>query len=141
MLNVHNISRRQFLKTTGATSALVLGANLAPSAFIPHARAAATSAQPNVFVSIANDGIVTLTCSRSEMGQGVRTGMPMILADELEADWTRVRIWQAPGDESKYDPPGKDGQNTDGSRSTPSPLPSTTWTRVPSPSSPRLISR
>ena len=118
MLNVHNISRRQFLKTTGATSALVLGTTLAPGAFIPNARAAAASAQPNVFVSIAGDGIVTLTCSRSEMGQGVRTGMPMILADELEADWARVRIWQAPGDESKYDPPGKDGQNTDGSRST-----------------------
>jgi isoquinoline 1-oxidoreductase beta subunit len=52
------------------------------------------------------------------MGQGVRTGIPMILADELEADWRRVKIWQAPGDEAKYDPAGKDGQNTDGSRST-----------------------
>ena len=62
--------------------------------------------------------MVTITCSRSEMGQGVRTGIPMILADELEADWHRVSIWQAPGDETKYDPAGKDGQNTDGSRST-----------------------
>ena len=35
------------------------------------------------------------------MGQGVRTGIPMILADELEADWSRVKIWQAPGDETK----------------------------------------
>jgi isoquinoline 1-oxidoreductase beta subunit len=42
----------------------------------------------------------------------------MIMADELEADWRRVKIWQAPGDETKYDPPGKDAQNTDGSRST-----------------------
>ncbi|MDX1556892.1 MAG: molybdopterin cofactor-binding domain-containing protein, partial [Xanthomonadales bacterium] len=78
----------------------------------------AESAQPNVFVAIASDGTVTLTNSRSEMGQGVRTGMPMILADELEADWSRVKIWQAPGDETKYDPAGKDQQNTDGSRST-----------------------
>ena len=62
--------------------------------------------------------MVTITCSRSEMGQGVRTGIPMILADELEADWQRVKIWQAPGDAEKYDPAGKDGQNTDGSRST-----------------------
>ena len=49
-------------------------------------------------VEIASDGQVTITCSRIEMGQGVRTGIPMILADELEADWDRVSIWQAPGD-------------------------------------------
>ncbi|MBT6272798.1 MAG: xanthine dehydrogenase family protein molybdopterin-binding subunit [Chromatiales bacterium] len=42
----------------------------------------------------------------------------MILADEMEADWSRVQLWQAPGDETKYDPAGKDAQNTDGSRST-----------------------
>ena len=118
MSTVHNISRRDFLKTTGTTTALVLGANLVPHALIPNARAATGPAQPNLFVSIDTDGTVTLTCNRSEMGQGVRTGIPMIMADELEADWTRVKIWQAPGDETKYDPAGKDGQNTDGSRST-----------------------
>ncbi len=48
----------------------------------------------------------------------MRTGIPMILADELEADWQRVRIRQAPGDETRYDPAGKDAHNTDGSRST-----------------------
>jgi isoquinoline 1-oxidoreductase beta subunit len=47
------------------------------------------------------------------MGQGVRTGMPMIVADELEADWSRVRVVQAPGDEVRYG-----NQDTDGSRST-----------------------
>ncbi len=47
----------------------------------------------------------------------VRTGIAMILADELEADWQRVRIRQAPGDETRFDPAGKDQQNTDGSRS------------------------
>ena len=47
------------------------------------------------------------------MGQGVRTGMPMIVADELEADWKRVRVVQAPGDEERYG-----NQDTDGSRST-----------------------
>ncbi|NIR92069.1 MAG: xanthine dehydrogenase family protein molybdopterin-binding subunit [Gammaproteobacteria bacterium] len=118
MWNVRNMSRRDFLKSTGATTALVLGAHLMPHSLISGAKAAAGSAQPNLFVRIDSDGTVTLTCSRSEMGQGVRTGMPMILADELEADWTRVKIWQAPGDETKYDPAGKDGQNTDGSRST-----------------------
>ena len=53
------------------------------------------------------------TCHRSEMGQGVRTGMPMVVADELEADWAQVRVAQAPGDEARYG-----NQDTDGSRST-----------------------
>jgi isoquinoline 1-oxidoreductase beta subunit len=118
MWKVQNISRREFLKSTGATTALMLGANFVPHSLIASAQAAAGSAQPNFFVRIDPDGTVTLTCSRSEMGQGVRTGIPMILADELEADWTRIKIWQAPGDETKYDPAGKDAQNTDGSRST-----------------------
>ena len=118
MLEVLNCSRRAFLKGAGATTVLILGADLVPSSLIPSAEAAANVVQPNFFVAIDTTGTVTLTCSRSEMGRGVRTGIPMILADELEADWKRVKIWQAPGDETKYDPPGKDGQNTDGSRST-----------------------
>ncbi|HXL82975.1 MAG TPA: molybdopterin cofactor-binding domain-containing protein, partial [Casimicrobiaceae bacterium] len=68
---------------------------------------------PLVFVAIGEDGIVSIVCHRSEMGQGVRTGMPMIVADELEADWSRVRVIQAPGDEVRYG-----NQDTDGSRST-----------------------
>ena len=120
MSGVHNISRRDFLKHTGATGALVLGAHVVPGSMVAavQAQAAGRSVQPNLFVGVADDGTVTITCSRSEMGQGVRTGIPMILADEMEADWQRVKIWQAPGDETKYDPAGKDGQNTDGSRST-----------------------
>ena len=117
MAMIENLSRRNVLKGAGATTALVLGAKMAPSSLIGSALAA-TSVQPNLFVRIDASGVVTLTCSRSEMGQGVRTGIPMILADELEADWNRVKIWQAPGDAEKYDPAGKDGQNTDGSRST-----------------------
>jgi isoquinoline 1-oxidoreductase beta subunit len=89
-----------------------------PRGLFGEAQAAGTMATPNHFVAIDASGTVTLTCSRSEMGQGVRTGMPMIIADEMEADWNRVKIWQAPGDATKYDPPGKDAQNTDGSRST-----------------------
>ncbi len=120
MSGIRNLSRRDFLRNAGITGAVVLGAQVAPGSLVSAARAQSTGAsvQPNLFVSIADDGMVTITCSRSEMGQGVRTGIPMILADELEADWQRVRIWQAPGDAEKYDPAGKDGQNTDGSRST-----------------------
>lgn len=117
MAAILNISRRDFIKTSGAASALVIGANFVPGGLVSEAQAQAV-AQPNLFVSIAGDGVVTITCSRAEMGQGARTGIPMILADELEADWDRCTLWQAPGDETKYDPAGKDGQNTDGSRST-----------------------
>ena len=113
-MKIHRPTRREFLALTGiTTSGLMLGACL-PDGKANHG----DGVRPNLFVAIDPDGMVTLTCSRSEMGQGVRTGMPMILADELEADWSRVRIWQAPGDPEKYDPAGKDGQNTDGSRST-----------------------
>ena len=68
---------------------------------------------PKIFVSIAPDGTVSIVVHRSEMGQGVRTSLPRIVADELEADYKRVRVVQAPGDEVKYG-----NQDTDGSRST-----------------------
>ncbi|HEV7874945.1 MAG TPA: xanthine dehydrogenase family protein molybdopterin-binding subunit, partial [Enterovirga sp.] len=67
---------------------------------------------PTVFVAIAPDGTVTVTNHRSEMGQGVRTSVALVVADELEADWARVRVVQAPGDEARYG-----NQDTDGSRS------------------------
>ncbi|MEM7497886.1 MAG: molybdopterin cofactor-binding domain-containing protein [Pseudomonadota bacterium] len=67
---------------------------------------------PLVFVSIDADGTVTIVAHRSEMGQGARTSLPMIIADEMDADWSRVKIVQAPGDELRYG-----NQNTDGSRS------------------------
>jgi isoquinoline 1-oxidoreductase subunit beta len=66
-----------------------------------------------VFVAIAPDGIVTIIAHRSEMGTGVRTSLPLIVAEELEADWSRVRVQQAHGDEVRYG-----NQDTDGSRST-----------------------
>ena len=68
---------------------------------------------PKIFVSIAPDGTVSIVVNRSEMGQGIRTSLPRIVADELEADYKRVRVVQAPGDEVKYG-----NQDTDGSRST-----------------------
>lgn len=67
---------------------------------------------PLVFVGIKKDGTVTITAHRSEMGTGSRTSLPMVVADEMEADWSRVKIIQAPGDEPTYG-----NQDTDGSRS------------------------
>ena len=67
---------------------------------------------PAAYVRVAPDGRVTLVCHRSEMGQGIRTTMPMIIADEMEADWALCRVEQAEADEDRYG-----SQNTDGSTS------------------------
>jgi isoquinoline 1-oxidoreductase beta subunit len=118
-IHIENVSRRAFLAGTAAAGGLVLAARILPAFAqdapkygadgMPHG----TVNDPRVFVSIADDGTVTIVCHRSEMGQGVRTGMPVIVAEELEADWARVKVAQAPGDEAKYG-----NQDTDGSRST-----------------------
>ena len=104
-----NVSRRDALKLGGG---FALSMTLAPGLRRTAAAATGDAAfAPNVFVSIAKDGTVTIMAHRSEMGQGIRTGLPMIVADELEADWSRVKVEQAVGDE-KYGV-----QYTDGSRS------------------------
>ncbi|MET0346798.1 MAG: xanthine dehydrogenase family protein molybdopterin-binding subunit [Casimicrobiaceae bacterium] len=122
-LLIANVSRRRFLQGTSAFGGLVLAVGLpaaADAADAPSAPKYGADGMPHgwvdsplVFVGIGEDGIVSIVCHRSEMGQGVRTGMPMIVADELDADWKRVRVVQAPGDEERYG-----NQDTDGSRST-----------------------
>lgn len=67
---------------------------------------------PLVFVSIHPDDTVLITVHRPEMGQGIRTSLALVVADELEAEWPRVRVTQAPADEARYG-----SQDTDGSRS------------------------
>src|SRR5436305_2241391 len=118
---VENVSRRHVLKGAVAAGGLVLAAPLARSANAATAPTYGTGAgamphgvvvDPRIFVSIAPDGIVSIVAHRAEMGTGVRTSLPMIVADELEADWARVRVVQAEGDEVKYG-----NQDTDGSRS------------------------
>ena len=113
MATISNVSRREFLTTIGLTSGgLVLGVGLARHGLtMAGAAEAASPHNLNVFVSIDPAGLVTVVVHRSEMGQGVRTAMPMIVADELEADWARVAIVQATGDPKYGD------QNTDGSTS------------------------
>lgn len=68
--------------------------------------------EPVVYVQLDPSGRVAIICPRSEMGQGIRTTLAMIIADEMEADWKDVQVVQAPGDEKKYG-----SQNTDGSTS------------------------
>ncbi|MGO9710622.1 MAG: molybdopterin cofactor-binding domain-containing protein [Polyangiaceae bacterium] len=118
------VPRRSFLVSLGlATGALALG--VAPAAAKPPPAPEASSWRrptfeqmpvdggltPNAFVHIAADGLVTIACARSEMGQGVRSSLPALVADELGADPARVAILQADGDEAYGN------QDTDGSSS------------------------
>ena len=124
MQNLHEtpISRRSLLQG-GASLAFTLGVT---GSGLVYAQDAAKEAKkygadsmpggtvddPLVFVSIAADGTVTLIAHRAEMGTGVRTSLPMVVADEMEARWERVKIVQAGVDEARYG-----NQNVDGSRS------------------------
>ncbi|NWC00327.1 xanthine dehydrogenase family protein molybdopterin-binding subunit [Pseudomonas gingeri] len=115
-----NLSRRGFLKGVGATGALLLAATWGlPDAWAEGEKKYGADGMPHgwiddpkVYVSIEADGSVTVICNRSEMGQGVRTSLSMVVADELEADWALVRVRQAPADEVRFG-----NQDTDGSRS------------------------
>lgn len=117
MATLSKLNRRDFLRMTGLASAgLALHAAFNLSASSPVAAtglksSAATGAMLNVFVHIAANNRVTIVAHRSEMGQGIRTSLPQVVADELDADWDKVDILQAQGDEKYGD------QNTDGSNS------------------------
>ncbi|MFE1602148.1 xanthine dehydrogenase family protein molybdopterin-binding subunit [Methylobacterium sp. ID0610] len=112
-----NVSRRGLL---GGAGALVLALSLRtparaadePKTFGADAMPHGWRDDPHLFVAIAPDGTVTVTCHRSEMGQGVRTSVALVVADELDADWAKVKVAQAQGDETKFG-----NQDTDGSRS------------------------
>ncbi len=118
---IENVSRRGMLGGLLAGTAFVLAFRVGPAEAreplkpyptgadgMPHK----TVADPNVFISIDADGAVTIVTHRAEMGTGIRTSLPMVIADEMEADWSRVKLVQAQGDEPKYG-----NQDTDGSRS------------------------
>ena len=113
--------RRGFLKGMLGAGALVLSVRwmpetllaagtdpVAPDALAPMANA---PLRPSVYLAIDTDGTVYIIAHRSEMGSGSKTALPRIVADELDADWARVKIVQAPGDEKFGD------QDTDGSHS------------------------
>src|SRR4051812_6942036 len=89
-------SRRDFLASIFSSGALLLGARLLPAQQITAASDVKDATwNPNIWIGINSDGSVVIVTHRSEMGTGIRTSLPMVLADELEADWTRVRLHQA----------------------------------------------
>ncbi len=109
-MSAPSLSRREFIATGAAAGSLVLAVDLrgatrrVPGPFAPEFA-------PNAFLEIGADGGVTIWVSKSEMGQGVRTALPMIVAEELEADWSRVRIRQADAD-PKYGDQGTGGSES-----------------------------
>ncbi|MBC8506180.1 MAG: molybdopterin-dependent oxidoreductase, partial [Chloroflexi bacterium] len=97
------VNRRDFLKVVGTAGAsLMIAVYLEPgSRLAAAAQADAVSEdtfQPNLYIKIDKDSKVTITAFRSEMGQGIRTAIAMIVADELNADWDSVIIEQASAD-------------------------------------------
>src|SRR6202011_2470864 len=119
MISIENVSRRGFLKGVVSAGAFVLGVRLMPADLLasgdvpvdPAVPMNKAALRPNVYVAIDTDGTAYIVAHRSEMGNGVRTALPRIVADELDADWARVEVVQATGDEKYGD------QDTDGSHS------------------------
>lgn len=109
--------RRRFLKVVTASGGALLASFVLPGVGSRPARAAEPGAYAqNAWIRIGTDDIVTIMVAKSEMGQGVQTSMPMIVADELEADWSKVRIETAPANRV-YAEPERGTQFTGGSRS------------------------
>ncbi|HUN88854.1 MAG TPA: xanthine dehydrogenase family protein molybdopterin-binding subunit [Terriglobales bacterium] len=112
MNSIENVSRRGFLKVGLAAGSFVLAARVIPPPLWADPVADSQPVfNPDLFLAIAPDDTITIIASRSEMGCGSRTGVPLVLADELDADWSRVKIEQAVGDPKYGD------QDTDGSHS------------------------
>ena len=117
MSQIENVSRRRFLTGVFGTGAFILAVRYVPPVFGQgppsngQTDADGATFHPNFFVGIQRDGTVYIVAHRSEMGTTIRTSLPLVLADELDADWKRVKIDQAIGDRRYGD------QNTDGSQS------------------------
>ena len=101
-----NVSRREILRIS-----VIAGAGLMLGVHLPGCKTAPTPTpeptatpestgwlEPNIYLNVDTNGLVTVTAFRSEMGQGVRTAIAMIVADDLDVDWSDVRIEQAPAD-------------------------------------------
>src|ERR1700722_594566 len=105
--NISALNRRNFLKTTAGLS---LALTIAPDALslIDDAFADAPAVYtPNVWLTIAPDGIITMVAPAAEMGQGSFTSLPVIIAEALDADWTKVRpVFPTEWDDKKFGNPG-----------------------------------
>ncbi len=111
---IENVSRRGFLQGALASGVFVLSARFITTPIFANAaegEAPPAPFEPAMWMSIAPDGTVTIVAHRSEMGCGSRTALPLVVTDELDADWSKVKLEQAIGDPKYGD------QDTDGSHS------------------------
>src|SRR5271154_2114206 len=106
-LKVQRITRRGAMQGMFSAGGLVLGVKYLPAA----TDAPSANWWPTVYLGIEPDGRVVIVSHRSEMGTGIRTALPMIAADELDADWKQVKVEQAIGDK-KYGSQDTDGSNS-----------------------------
>jgi isoquinoline 1-oxidoreductase beta subunit len=116
MNSITNVSRRNFLQGALSAGALILSVRFVPQALWAAdapagSRADQSVLHPSVYLGIDTDGTVYIIAHRSEMGTTSRTSLPLVLAEELDADWSHVKVQQAVGDE-RYG-----SQDTDGSHS------------------------
>jgi isoquinoline 1-oxidoreductase subunit beta len=109
------IDRRSFLKVTAASGGgLLLGLYSQPEASAQGRGPAPAPPDPHVYVKIAADGTTTIMAKNPEVGTAIKTGLPMLIAEELDVEWKNVKIEQADFDDTKYF-----GQFTGGSLATP----------------------
>ncbi len=111
------VNRRQFLQVTAVAGGGMLLATYFDGFGTADALAAGRAADftPNAFIRITPDGVVTILAKNPEIGQGVKTMLPMLIADELDVDWKDVRVEQADFDSTKFS-----NQSAGGSNATPS---------------------
>ena len=114
-MNTVPINRRSFLRVTAlAGGGMLLATHVDPVAELLGQTADSAPFIPNAFIRITSDGAVTIMAKNPEIGQGIKTMLPMLIAEELEVDWKDVKLQQADLDEAKYGP-----QRAGGSTATP----------------------
>ena len=115
------LSRREFLATAAAAGSFILAFRVGG---VSAADPAGTDFTPNAFIRIGRDNVVTIIVNKAEMGQGINTALPMLIAEELEVDLRRVKVEAAPVD-AAYAHPQAGIQFTGGSQSV-----ATEWDRL-----------
>jgi len=122
-METNKLSRRAFIAGSGSVALGVMlggwtGARGGASLLLPEAAAADASFSPVAWVSLAPDNTAVIYSPASEMGQGTMTAIPMIVAEEMELDWHKVRVEQAPADPRRFGNPGFGGAMVTGSSRT-----------------------
>src|ERR1700731_4689815 len=120
-LRIYRLSRRSFLLRAGGVCVALGLRSHSVEAFAEQLAEMPQQwelRRPNAWVTIGTDDLITLISPVSEMGQGVMTSIPILIAEEMDADWQKVRIQQAPTDAKTYGNPKFGGiQTTGGSQS------------------------